>query len=184
MILHEDKDQRLEYHEHLIDTSLFTWCQHKIQWQQRDIVMFGKQHPEPRLTAWFGPEYKYSGIKREAAPFPDKLVSLRDELCRKCDFDFNSVLLNLYRNGKDSMGWHRDNEPELDSSLIASISLGSDRRFLLRKRSNGTKLEVSPTSGSLILMFNLQDEWEHSVPKTSKDVGPRINLTFRKIHHR
>jgi alkylated DNA repair dioxygenase AlkB len=160
------------------------WFEKLIQqtaWQQNSIKIFGKTLPEPRLTAWYGLEYQYSNIQWKACEFPSFLEPLKLEVEKHCNFEFNSVLLNLYRDGEDSMGWHRDNEPEMDTSVIASVSFGAARKFKLKERKSGEKLDVLLESGSLLVMRDLQENWLHSIPKSKKCKDPRINLTFRKI---
>jgi alkylated DNA repair dioxygenase AlkB len=99
-----------------------------------------------------------------------------------CDYKFNAVLLNLYRNGQDSMGWHADNEPEIDQACIASINIGASRKFKIRKtKDHSEKADFILTHGSLLIMKDAQKDWQHSVPKTKKNIGPRINMTFRRI---
>jgi alkylated DNA repair dioxygenase AlkB len=159
-----------------------------VPWQQRSIRLFGKSLPQPRLTAWYGePEatYTYSGLRWEPRPFTSKLDMLRRRVEAATGARFNSVLLNLYRDGRDSMGWHADDEPELGSDpTIASLSLGASRRFRLRPQS-GTEAEafgLDLPSGSLLLMRPpTQAQWQHALPKTSRPVGPRLNLTFRWV---
>lgn len=104
-----------------------------IPWQQNKIRVFGKEYNEPRLTAWFGPPYTYSNISWPQADFPQVLEPIKEKLIQTAGFPFNSVLLNLYRDGNDAMGWHRDNEREMDTSLIASVSFGVTRAFRIRR---------------------------------------------------
>lgn len=151
------------------------------QWRQNDIRMFGKWLKEPRLTAWFGPAYSYSSISWPAAPMPGYLQTLAGELTAKRKFEFNAVLINRYRDGNDGMGWHRDNETEIDQGLIASLSLGATRRFSVKALEGGNAIHVDLAHGDALFMENLQDDWKHQLPKTKKAVGERINLTFRRI---
>ncbi|NQX91339.1 MAG: alpha-ketoglutarate-dependent dioxygenase AlkB, partial [Flavobacteriales bacterium] len=112
-----------------------------VNWKQNTIKVFGKEYLEPRLTEYYGPEYQYSSIRWPQQPFPEWLSPLHSKICELVEFPFNSVLLNYYRHGQDSMGWHRDNEPEMDSSLIASVSFGAERVFKIRHRdSNKTSI--------------------------------------------
>ncbi|HKL51602.1 MAG TPA: alpha-ketoglutarate-dependent dioxygenase AlkB [Wenzhouxiangellaceae bacterium] len=156
-------------------------------WRSRTINMFGRQVMQPRKIAFQGDpgvSYVYSGDVHHADPWHEALVALRAEIERQAGCRFNCALLNLYRGGSDSMGWHSDDEAELGSCpTIASISLGAVRRFVLRsKQDRRTKLEISPAHGSLMLMRgDLQHHWQHALPKTALDVQPRINLTFRRI---
>jgi alkylated DNA repair dioxygenase AlkB len=149
--------------------------------------MFGRTLMQPRLIRFMGEagvEYRYSGGRHDAAPWHPALTPLLERLQRACPPGFNCVLLNLYRDGRDSMGWHADDEPELGPRpTIASISLGAVRRFQLRSLAQPRqRFEIQPEHGSLLVMSgSLQDNWQHQVPKTARPVGPRINLTFRRI---
>ncbi|RMG26268.1 MAG: alpha-ketoglutarate-dependent dioxygenase AlkB [Bacteroidetes bacterium] len=161
----------------------------QVQWEQRSIRLFGKSFLQPRLTAWYGdPQktYTYSGISWEPLPWTPLLLEMKDRVEQAAQHPFNSVLLNLYRNGQDSMGWHSDDEPELGKNpCIASVSLGQSRTFHLRHRSRpqAKPLHLLLTHGSLLLMQgSLQHHWKHQLPKSRKKMGPRINLTFRYIH--
>ncbi|MCL6270913.1 alpha-ketoglutarate-dependent dioxygenase AlkB [Sansalvadorimonas sp. 2012CJ34-2] len=166
---------------------LFDLLLDKVKWRQDVITIFGKTHSIPRLQAWFGDpgtQYQYSGMVLEPSPWPDILKPLRDRVSSEAGEPFNSVLVNLYRTGSDSNGWHADNEPELGKSpVIASLSLGAVRRFRLRNISDKTRtMTLDLPSGSLLVMGKgVQENWHHQLAKTSRDVGPRINLTFRRI---
>ncbi|MBC8085268.1 MAG: alpha-ketoglutarate-dependent dioxygenase AlkB [Hymenobacter sp.] len=162
-----------------------------IPWQQQPIKLFGKEVMQPRLTAWHGDpaaRYAYSGLTLEPQPWTPALRQLRQQVEVATNAHFNSVLLNLYRTGQDSMGWHADNEPELGPEpVIASVSLGAIRRFRLRPRDSRhtphepVSLDLLP--GSLLLMRGLtQRHWVHAVPKTARPAAPRLNLTFRLIN--
>jgi len=159
----------------------------EINWQQYQIRMFGKMINQPRLTAWYGEEniaYSYSGLNLNALPFTPLLEKLRTKIEENFQTNLNSVLLNLYRNEKDSMGWHADDEKELGSSpIIASLSFGSTRKFILKhKLDKALKLAINLTPGSLILMKGtMQHHWLHAIPKTTIKCDSRINLTYRKI---
>lgn len=160
-----------------------------IRWQARKIVLFGKQIPQPRLTAWMGdPEavYTYSGLRLE----PLAWTPLADALRRRAEADagapFNSVLLNLYRDGSDSMGLHSDDEPELGPEpIIASASFGATRTFLLRprrKRGTSQSERIFLAHNSLLVISGaVQAQYRHGVPKEPQVRAPRINLTFRRI---
>ena len=158
-----------------------------IPWQQHRIQLFGREVEEPRLTSWHGsPEasYRYSGRTRKPLPMTPGLTAVRRRLNQILGVDFNGVLLNRYRDGSDSMGWHSDDEPELGPEpQIASISLGAERRFLLRERASHQKVaELWLQHGSLLLMSgHSQSTYQHAVPKTTKPVAERINLTFRNV---
>ena len=149
-------------------------------------VIFGKVTPLPRLTAWYGDEgagYEYSGIRNEPLEWTAELARLRDEAGEAAGVSFNSVLLNLYRDGSDSVSWHSDDEPELGQDpTIASVSLGATRRFKLRHKATRETVVRDLEDGSLLLMSgNSQRLWEHCITKTRRPVGKRINLTFRVV---
>ncbi|WP_204102867.1 MULTISPECIES: alpha-ketoglutarate-dependent dioxygenase AlkB [Spirulina sp. CCY15215] len=158
-----------------------------IKWKQDTIKIFGKKMFLPRLTAWYGDEgqsYTYSGIEQHPDPWIPQLKSIKSKVEDISEVNFNSVLLNLYRTGKDSVSWHSDDEPELGTNpIIASVSFGATRRFSLKhKISKDRKVHIDLESGSLLLMKGeTQHCWQHQIPKTSKSVKPRINLTFRVI---
>jgi len=167
--------------------SLFTFLRNQIDWQQDDIKLFGKTYAQPRLTALFAENkktYSYSGIRMEPKLFPEELLILRDQLKRVTGIHFTTCLLNLYRDGQDSNGWHADNEKELGRNpQIASISLGAPRIFKLKHNTlKEEKHRLLLENGSLLLMKgSTQHYWKHEIPKTKKKVGERINLTFRII---
>ncbi|WP_194436409.1 alpha-ketoglutarate-dependent dioxygenase AlkB family protein [Vibrio fluminensis] len=157
---------------------------HNISWQQESITMFGRSILQPRLQAWFGDKsYQYSGLKLEPHPMPPALEKLKQQCEHICQQPFNSVLLNLYRDGHDYMGWHQDNEKELgEHPTIASISLGASRKFSLKQKYGDKKIDFELTHGSLLVMAGeLQHHWRHALPKSRKVSQPRINLTFRNI---
>lgn len=166
---------------------LLTELTQTINWRQDSITIYGRSLPQPRLTAWYGDpgkSYTYSGITMQPAIWTPTLLELKAKVDVLAGIVFNSVLLNLYRNGNDSMGWHSDDEPELGANpVIGSLSLGGTRRFMLRHRfQRGLKHELELKSGSFLLMQGTtQHYWQHQVPKTRRPVLPRINLTFRVI---
>lgn len=153
----------------------------RIAWRQNKIRLFGKEYDEPRLTAWYGPAYCYSGIQWPEKSMPEFLLEISRVLSEQFSVNFNSVLLNYYRDGNDSMGWHSDNEREMDTHCIASISLGESRVFALRKGTSGKSLRTVLHHGDLLVMFHLQEEWQHSIPKQPRLKGPRLNMSFRRI---
>ncbi|GAL16843.1 alkylated DNA repair protein AlkB [Vibrio maritimus] len=168
-------DQASDYHQQL---------QEQLAWRQDTIVMFGKKVAIPRLQAWYGDaSYTYSNLKLEPLPWNPLLNSLKAHCEKVAGSQFNSVLANLYRDGQDSNGWHSDDEKELGiNPVIASMSFGAERRFLLRHKMTGEKVEFNLTSGSLLIMAGeTQHHWQHTIPKTKRFVEPRINLTFRKV---
>jgi alkylated DNA repair dioxygenase AlkB len=158
-----------------------------IAWEQHRVRLFGRTLPAPRLSCWIGDPgaaYTYSRVRFTPRPWPSALQALRARLQHDCGTRFNSVLANLYRDGRDAMGWHSDDEPELGPApLIASLSLGATRRFVLRARGAATpRLELALTHGSLLLMGGeCQRRYRHAVPRTRAMVAPRINLTFRWV---
>jgi alkylated DNA repair dioxygenase AlkB len=157
----------------------------EVQWRQEPIRMFGKQVLQPRQTAWYGEEdYSYSGIVMRRRSWTARLDDIKNLVQVAVGLPLNGVLLNHYRNGQDSMGWHRDNEKELGPEpVIASVSLGESRRFLLRHRTEPSlKVEQILEHGSLLVMRGQsQEAWEHSIPKSAKVQHARLNLTFRRI---
>lgn len=160
---------------------------HTVPWQQDEITVFGKKHLQPRLTALFGNEgkpYSYSNIKMQPHPWNLLLQKLKTKIENVSDANFTSVLLNYYRDGKDSNGWHADNEKELGTNpVIASLSFGAERTFQLKHNSDkDQKKSIVLEHGSLLLMKGTtQHYWKHQIPKTEKPIGPRINGTFRVI---
>ncbi|MBW4547410.1 MAG: alpha-ketoglutarate-dependent dioxygenase AlkB [Symplocastrum torsivum CPER-KK1] len=167
----------------------FTQLTEAIDWRQDWITIYGRSMPQPRLTAWYGDHgksYTYSGITMHPSPWTGTVLDLKAKAEEVSGVVFNSVLLNLYRDGNDSMGWHSDDEPELGPGpVIGSVSLGGTRRFMLRHRAEkGLKHQLKLTSGSFLLMQGTtQHYWQHQIPKTKRPVPPRINLTFRVINH-
>lgn len=167
---------------------LFTELSQTIAWRQDWITIYGRSMPQPRLTAWYGDpgkSYTYSGITMMPTPWTVTLLDLKAKVNAVSHVKFNSVLLNFYRDGNDSMGWHSDDEPELGQNpIIGSLSLGGTRRFMLRHRfEKSLKHQLELTSGSFLLMQGkTQHYWQHQVPKTKRLVLPRINLTFRVIY--
>jgi alkylated DNA repair dioxygenase AlkB len=143
--------------------------------------------PFPRLTAWYadpGLTYSYSGITHHAVSWTPELLAVKQRAESAAVTSWNSLLLNFYRDGRDSIGSHADDEPELGTNpIIGSISLGAERRFVLKHPESGEKIEFTLPHGSLLVMGGAsQHHWRHGVPKTGKPVGPRINLTFRYIY--
>jgi alkylated DNA repair dioxygenase AlkB len=165
---------------------LFEHLQQTIQWQQGEIVLFGKKYATPRLEAFYADNqksYGYSGQRLITHEFTKELNEIRQKLTLEIGTSFNSVLLNLYRTGNDSNGWHADNEPELGKNpIIASLSLGATRRFDLKHNTTKEQLSFHLNHGSLLIMGGeLQHHWKHQIAKTKKVNEPRINLTFRNI---
>ncbi|WP_281754992.1 alpha-ketoglutarate-dependent dioxygenase AlkB family protein [Neptunitalea chrysea] len=169
------------------ESSIFyTQLLENIPWRQDEITVFGKTYPQPRLTALYATNnltYSYSGIKMEPLPFTNTLNTIKEKVETISGNTFTTCLLNLYRNGQDSNGWHADNEKELGKNpIIASVSFGEKRLFKLKHKSLNLKHDLELENGSLLLMKGTtQHHWLHSIPKTRKQKTERINLTFRII---
>ena len=158
----------------------------EIDWQQEKMNMYGKELLFPRLTAWYGNNdkpYTFSGITLRPKAWTNELLEIKGKIEVHTKVKFNSVLLNRYRNGNDSISWHTDAEKELGKKpVIASVNLGATRTFQLKHNETNEKINLELTHGSLLLMGGeLQHFWKHQVPKTKKEVGERINLTYRVI---
>jgi alkylated DNA repair dioxygenase AlkB len=164
---------------------LFAELARSLDWKQRAIRIFGREVLQPRLTAWHGDApYTYSGVTLAPAPWTPALASLRDRLIAETGERYNSVLCNLYRTGADSMGWHADDEKELGPSpVIASVSLGATRRFVLRhaKKAQPAVSLALPNGSLLVMGGTVQTFWRHALPKAADVSLPRINLTFRRV---
>jgi alkylated DNA repair dioxygenase AlkB len=153
-------------------------------WRAESITLWGKSFLQPRLTAWYGDaRYTYSGLTLEPAPWTALLAEIRDAVHAASGRRFNSVLLNYYRDERDSMGMHSDDEPELGPApAIASVSFGATRSFILRHKASKRTVKLDLTAGSLLLMSGAtQANWQHGINKQTRPCGPRINLTFRFI---
>ena len=184
-------DAEIEYYPNFFDsfraTEVLARLKAEIPWQQDSITVFGKTHPQPRLTALFGNEgksYSYSNIVMQPNIWNPLLMLIKDKIEKVCTDHFTTVLLNYYRDGKDSNGWHADNERELGRNpIIASVSFGAERSFHLQHNTiKDQKLKIVLEHGSLLIMKGVtQHFWKHQIPKTAKPIGPRINLTFRII---
>ena len=170
--------------------SWFARLRHEIAWERHRIRLFGRDIDSPRLSCWIGDAgavYTYSGTRFAPHAWTPALATLRSWLEDALGARFNSVLCNLYRDGQDSMGWHSDDEPELGPEpVIASLSFGTARRFRLRHKRDATqRLELDLAPGSLLLMRGAtQRHYRHDLPKSAREVGARINLTFRYIQRR
>jgi alkylated DNA repair dioxygenase AlkB len=153
-------------------------------WRADTIVVYGKRYLQPRLTAWYGEaSYTYSGLTLDPLPLTPLLEQLRRTVEAVSGHRYNSVLLNHYRNGQDSMGMHSDDEPELGKNpVIASLSFGATRSFLLRHKTRDLGRKIELTDGSLLVMRGCtQHNWLHGINKTAKLIESRLNLTFRYI---
>ena len=153
-------------------------------WKAESITLWGKQHPQPRLTAWHGEKrYTYSGLTMEPLPFTPLQLIIKHAVEAASGCHFNSVLLNYYRNERDSMGMHSDDETELGPDpAIASLSFGAARTFILKHKRDKTSEKIVLSDGSMLLMSGkTQHNWLHGINKSVRPMGPRVNLTFRFI---
>lgn len=159
----------------------FDQLSQSIEWEQRAIRLYGRSIPLPRLTAMYGAPYTYSGISHPARPLPRLLDALRARMADLAGAPFDAVLCNLYRGGSDSVSWHDDNDYPTAHPQIASLSFGATRRFLVRSKGDRTERYTFHLEhgSALIMSGRSQIDYQHSVPKTKRAVGPRINLTFR-----
>lgn len=165
----------------------FQYLAEKIPWEQREIFIMGKKILQPRLICWYGDvAYTYSRTTLPSRQWSSQLLEIKTIIEQYSQQKFNSCLLNFYRDGKDSMGYHSDDEKQLGQNpFIASLSFGGQRRFILKHKKNKSveKEEIQLGHGSLLLMKSkTQHYWQHGIPKTQKKVSPRINLTFRWTH--
>lgn len=180
VLLQRDVDLGLPYRQ-LLDTLIET-----TPWRQHEITIYGRKYLQPRLSAWYGNEaYSYSGILLKPRAWTGALLELKHRVESIIDHQFNSVLLNYYRDQNDSMGMHSDDEPELGKQpVIASLSLGEERTFLLRHkhRKDIGPIKLSLLSGSMLVMKgDTQSHWKHGIARESRPCGPRVNLTFRAL---
>jgi len=153
-------------------------------WEAHSFTIFGRTVPMPRLIQMYGPHgYRYSGLSHPPRPLGPRLEALRQQVQGATGLAFNSVLLNLYRSGQDSMGWHRDDDyPHGGQPAVASLSLGATRRFRLRPCGGGEGVALDLESGSLLLLSGeALTGWQHALPRTARPVGPRLNLTWRQM---
>ena len=157
-----------------------------IEWSHDELIIFGKHIRTKRKVAWYGDvgiEYSYSHKTKKAVPWTFELIELKKNVENITKTSFNSCLLNLYHNGEEGMSWHSDNEKELgENPVIASLSLGAQRKFVFKHRITKQKVSLFLESGSLLMMKGkTQEHWLHALPKTKKVNNPRINITFRRI---
>jgi alkylated DNA repair dioxygenase AlkB len=185
-----EKDGRAEYHKHFYDVNtsdaLFPNLIDSLTWESDQIVMFGRLVTTARKVAWVGdPEclYTYAGVQKTPQAWTKELLNMKRKLEQLTGHTYNSCLLNLYHTGDEGMGWHSDNEKELDDATpIASVSLGATRKFAFRHKQDKTTSSLFLEHGSLLIMYPpIQEHWRHSLLKTKTVTSPRINLTFRKI---
>lgn len=184
----DEADLKLRYWPQFLTAAeqdfYFEALRSEVNWQQGEIQLFGKTLAEPRLSAWYGERaYRYAHRVLTPQPWLPRLWVLKQRIESLLEFSFNSVLLNYYRNGHDSMGMHADDEPELGAEpAIASLSLGQPRKFVLQHKQDKQKRELTLEGGSLLCMDGAtQAYWKHGIPKQKKLQAPRINLTFRFI---
>lgn len=186
----ELSDLKIEFTADFLNTELaedyYRRLKEELDWRQENITVFGKTHKTPRLTYWMGDEgtdYRYSNMTMQPQPWSPLGRQIKSAVEVATGHSYNSVLINYYRDGRDSNGWHSDDEPELGCRpVIASLSLGAARDFQLRhKFRQQLKHNILLTPGSLLLMQgDTQKFWQHQVPKRAQ-VDGRINLTFRTI---
>ncbi len=186
-------DAELHYYPELFEATeandLFESLKDGIEWTQNTIRFYGKESLVPRLEAWYGDpgkSYAYSGIHMEPKPWTKELLLIKQAIEPLAGVAFNSVLINYYRDGKDRVAWHSDDEKELGQNpVIGSVSLGAERKFKLRHKqykANGLKHEIMLRHGSFLMMKGpTQHHWMHEIPRTARPIGQRINLTFRII---
>jgi alkylated DNA repair dioxygenase AlkB len=158
----------------------------EVPWKRETVVLFGREHVLARKVSWHGEagcDYAYAGRRKAALPWTECLKEVKARVEDLSGVRFNSCLLNLYHSGAEGMGWHSDDEPELGAQpVIASVSLGAERRFLFRHRVDGSTVEVKLENGSLLVMRGTcQQHWKHCLPKALRIHEQRINLTFRKV---
>ena len=176
------------YYTKIESDLLFKSLLEKIEWKQDKIMMYGKELPLPRLSAWYGENnkpYTYSGINLRPLPWTEELLHIKAKIEDVAKVKFTSVLLNRYRDGQDYVGWHTDAEKELGRNpVIGSVNFGATRKFQLRRIDDHTeKFEVELKHGTfLVMQGTTQHFWQHQVPKTAIKIGERLNLTFRVIN--
>jgi alkylated DNA repair dioxygenase AlkB len=180
-LLHGFMDQRSA-------DDLFQTLRQTVSWRQDTIRIYGKVHPLPRLQQWFGDaglDYTWSGIHMKPEPWPSVLLDTKRKVEAIAGVEFNTVLLNLYRSGQDTVSWHSDDERDLGPApIIASMSLGVEREFVLRHndRADIDQVVIPLPNGSLLLMAgSTQSKWKHALPRRKGITGERINLTFRRV---
>lgn len=184
-------DATIKYYPNFLNTKeadlYYELLAKETPWRNDPITLFGKTYPQPRMTSLHGhttDSYGYSGIVMQPNPMTKSLLDIEQRLKAYTDKTFSTVLLNLYRDGQDSNGWHADNEKELGQNpVIASVSFGEERFFHLKHRQNKEdRLKFLLNSGSLLIMGgSTQEHWVHQIAKTARTIGPRINLTFRRV---
>jgi alkylated DNA repair dioxygenase AlkB len=164
----------------------FKYLIDELPWSGGSIKLFGKEYEIPRKQVFFADEelgYGYSGKSLIKSPWDTEVLNIKTFVEQSADVDFNACLGNLYRNGQDSNGWHADNERELGvNPVIGSVSFGATRVFQLKHNQTKEKMSFNLSHGSLLIMGGaMQHNWKHQIPKTKRNIGPRINLTFREL---
>jgi alkylated DNA repair dioxygenase AlkB len=165
----------------------FTNLLTEVEWKQEPIIIFGKKIMQPRLTAWYADsdkDYSYSGIVMHSTPWTETLLIIKEKIEVVSKVKFTGALLNLYRDEKDSMGWHKDDEKELGlNPVIGSVSFGAARTFKFQNiKDKNKQISIDLEHGSFLLMGGpTQHYWKHCIPKRTQPLGPRINITFRVI---
>jgi alkylated DNA repair dioxygenase AlkB len=184
------KDGQADYHRAVFDlnqcSALFEVLQTSLDWQHDRIIMFGKEVITKRKVVWVANEgctYKYAGVMKAPSPWTPELMVIKNEVERLTKWSFNSCLLNLYHDGNEGMGWHSDDETELDPNApIASVSFGGERTFAFKHKADNTRARLALENGSVLIMHPpTQACWLHSLTKTKRPVQARINLTFRSV---
>lgn len=185
------EDGQIIYYEQFFDLEqsdiYFTKLHQETDWKEDKITMFGKEIPLPRLTAWYGDpgaSYLYSGINNDPSRWTETLTEIKKQVEAVSDNSYNSLLMNLYRSGRDKLSWHADDEPELDRQCsIASVTFGSARDFCIKhKRKEGLRHTIPLKHGSLLIMKPpMQEHWLHQIPLRKNVEEERINLTFRYV---
>lgn len=170
-----------------LSDNYFQKLKNNIDWKQESMNIYGKKIPFPRLTSWYGDQekaYTFSGLTLHPNAWFNELIEIKSLIEPIANIRFNSVLLNLYRNGNDSISWHSDAEKELGiNPIIGSVNFGETRLFQLRHKETKEKIDFNLRNGSLLIMRGeLQHYWQHQIPKTNKFVKERINLTFRVLN--
>lgn len=168
--------------------ALFASLLNTVNWKEDQLVMFGKLITTKRKVAWVGDagcSYTYSGVKKFPQAWTPALLEIKQKVEALAQHTFNSCLLNLYHDGSEGMGWHSDDEKELEQAApIASVSFGGERKFTFKHKFDRTSVSLTLANGSVLLMqAPTQQYWQHSLTKTKRLVAPRINLTFRAIRH-
>lgn len=183
VILHRGVFHRVEHER------LFRSLQRETPWEQHRIKVYGRCMLAPRLSAWYGDPgavYTYSGARLEPLPWTPALLAIKATVEKLAETSFNSALLNQYRDGRDSVGWHSDAETELGPNpIIGSVSLGAIRRFEFQHKKTKARYALALEPGSVLIMAGpTQHYWRHQLPKTRQTVGARINITLRAVKRR